>query len=56
MEENSRTKSVTAENKNKLFVDNFMKQTYSGRRSKLSGVSNRIGTLQCSNNEGPLEK
>ena len=56
MEENTRTESVTAENKNKLFGDNFMKRTYSGRLSKLRGVSYRIGTLQYSKNEGPLKK
>ena len=58
MVENPRTESVTAVNKNKLFGDNFMQQTYSGhvQLSKLSRVSNRIGTLQYNNNEGLLKK
>ena len=56
IEENPRTESVTAVNKNESFGGNFMQQTYSGQLSKLSGVSNRIGTLQYNNNEGLLKK
>ena len=57
MEENVRTESVAAENKNKLFGNNLMKQTYGGGFSKLNqDKSNRIATLQYSSNKGHLKK
>ena len=59
MEENVKTESVKAENKNKSFGNtcNLMKQTYGGGFSKLSqDTSNRIGTFQYSSNKGPRKK
>ena len=59
MEENIKTESVKAENKNKSFGNtcNLMKQTYGGGFSKLSqDTSNRIGTFQYSSNKGPRKK
>ena len=59
MEENVKTESVKAENKNKSFGNtcNLMKQTYGGGFSKLSqDPSNRIGTCQYSSNKGPRKK
>ena len=57
MEENVRTESVKAENKNKSFDNNLMKQTYGGGFSKLSkDTSNRKGTFQYSSNKVPRKK
>ena len=57
MEENVRTESVKAENKNKSFGNNLMKQTYGGGFNKPSqDTSNRIGTFQYSSNKGPRKK
>ena len=57
MQENVRTESVKAENKNKSFGNNLMKQTYGGGVSKISqDTRNRIGTFQYSSNRGPRKK
>ena len=54
MQENVRTESVKAENKNKSFGNNLMRQTSGGGVSKISqDTRNRIGTFQYNSNRGP---